>query len=167
MKKELQEQVFMKIADENDLDDLVSLRVEMQIEDWKRTLNQDFSVYAKAFGTLTRRHLEKKLGKSIFFAILYRDKEPVSCCALEELDELPQITVCTEPDARHGCMVSVYTKPDDRGRGYQQQLLGYLMGYVRELGFHDITLTTNSPDAAHIYLKYGFTHISEKYFLNL
>lgn len=163
----MQKQISMKIADKSDMEDLVALRVEMQIEDWERTLNQDFSGYAQKFGELTHRHLEEKLGKSIFFAILYEEQEPVSCCALEELGELPQITVCTEPDARHGCLASVYTKPAYRGRGYQQRLLGYLMDYVKDLGFHDITLTTNSPDAAHIYLKYGFTHISEKYFLAL
>ena len=164
---EKRSQISMKIADKSDLEDLVALRVEMQIEDWERTLNQDFSGYAQKFGELTRRHLEEKLGESIFFAILYEEQEPVSCCALEEVGELPQITVCTEPDARHGCLASVYTKPAYRERGYQQRLLGYLMDYVRDLGFHDITLTTNSPDAAHIYLKYGFTHISEKYFLAL
>lgn len=31
--------------------------------------------------------------------------------------------------------------------------------------FCDITLTTNTPDAAHIYEKLGFQYISKKYFL--
>ena len=61
----------------------------------------------------------------------------------------------------------LFVLPECQGRGYQQRLLRYLMDYVKDLGFHDITLTTNSPDAAHIYQKYGFTHISEKYFLAL
>ena len=43
----MQKQISMKIADKSDMEDLVALRVEMQIEDWERTLNQDFSGYAQ------------------------------------------------------------------------------------------------------------------------
>ena len=98
---------------------------------------------------------------------MYYENEPIAICALEELSELPQITVCTEPDGRHCCLVSVYTKPAWRGNGYQQELIRYLLDFAKKEGFNDITLTTNTPDAMHIYEKLGFQMISNKYFLAL
>ena len=86
--------------------------------------------------------------------------------ALEEQDELPPITVCME-NKRHGWVVSVYTKPEHRGRGYQQALMKELLQMARERGFGDVTLTTNRPDAIHVYEKAGFRHTSDKYFLKL
>lgn len=155
----------MVIADRSNLEDLVSLRVEMQIEDWNQTLGKDFSEYAEDFANRTRRHMEEKLNQSLYFAILYVDDQPVAICGLEELSELPQITICTDPAGRHCCIVSVYTKPQDRGKGYQQELLKYLIQFAKTKHFNDITLTTNSPDAIHIYEKLGFHKISEKFFL--
>lgn len=98
---------------------------------------------------------------------MYIDGEPVTVCGIEELSELPQITVCTEDNGRHGCIVSVYTKPEYRGKGYQQETIKLLLDYAKKEGFNDITLTTNTPDAAHIYEKLGFKKISSKYFLNI
>ena len=79
---------------------------------------------------------------------MYMDDKPVSMAALEELSELPQITVCNDKNGRHCCLVSVYTKPDYRGKDYQQKVI-------------------NTPDAIHIYEKFGFKKISSKYFLGL
>lgn len=154
------------IATKDNIEDIVTLRVEMQIEDWNTTLNKDFSCYAEPFAEITRNHIQDKLNKSIFFAIMYYGDKPIAMCALEELSELPQITVCTEDNGRHGCLVSVYTKPEYRGKGYQQEVLKYLLDYAKKENFNDITLTTNTPDAAHIYEKAGFKLISNKYFLS-
>lgn len=156
----------MIIATANNIDDIVALRVEMQIEDWNNTLSKDFSCYSNEFAKITRKHLIEKLNKSIYFAIMYLDDEPVAMCALEELSELPQITVCSDKNGRHCCLVSVYTKPNHRGNGYQQQLIRFILNFAKEANFNDITLTTNTPDAIHIYEKVGFKLISNKYFFN-
>ena len=57
--------------------------------------------------------------------------------------------------------------PAHRGRGYQQALMQELLQMARERGFGDVTLTTNRPDAIHVYEKAGFRHVSDKYFLKL
>ena len=155
------------IADQNNIDDIVKLRVEMQIEDWENTLNVDFSKYAEQFGNITKKHLVDKLGKSIYFAMMYLNEVPIAMCAIEELSELPQITVCTNPNGRHCCVASVYTRPEFRGRGYQQEIFGYLIDFAKNQNFSDVTLTTNMQDAAHIYEKAGFEKISTKYYLGL
>ena len=157
----------MIIATSNNIDDIVALRVEMQIEDWNNTLSKDFSCYSSEFAKITKKHLIEKLNKSIYFAIMYLDDEAIAMCALEELSELPQITVCSDKNGKHCCLVSVYTKPNYRGKGYQQQLIKYLLDFAKSENFNDITLTTNTPDAVHIYEKVGFKLISNKYFLNL
>ncbi len=158
---------ILTIAKRENIDDIVALRVEMQIEDWNKTLNKDFSCYYDEFAEITKNHLTTRLNKSIFFAIMYIDSKAIAICALEEPEELPQITVCSNKNSRHCCIVSVYTKPDYRGKGYQQELIKYLLRFAKDNNYTDITLTTNTPDAVHIYEKVGFKHISDKYFLNL
>jgi GNAT superfamily N-acetyltransferase len=153
------------IAQDKNINDIVDLRVTMQIEDWRVTLARDYSEYAEQFAEITKKHLLDKLGKSIYFAMMYIDEQPVAMCGLEELSELPQITVCSAPNNRHCCVVSVYTKPSYRGKGYQQELIRFLIDFAKKEHFNDITLTTNTPAAAHIYEKVGFKNISNKYFL--
>lgn len=155
------------IATEKNIDDIVALRVEMQIEDWNNTLSENYSCYAEPFADITKQHIKDKLNKSLYFALLYLNNHPIAMCGIEELSELPQITVCTDSAGRHCCVVSVYTKPEYRGNGYQQELLKYLLDFAKSEHFNDITLTTNSPDAIHIYEKLGFKQISNKYFLGI
>lgn len=155
------------LAEEKHIKDIVTLRVEMQIEDWNNTLNKDFSSYASEFAAITENHICNRLNKSLYFAVMYLENTPIALCGIEELMELPQITLCTEKSGRHGCIVSVYTKPEYRRNGYQQELLNYLLDNAKKENFNDITLTTNTPDAVHIYEKIGFKQISNKYFLSL
>lgn len=160
--------VTIKIADLTDLDSIAELRTEQQIEDWNKTgLDKDFSGYAGSFSEITKNHLLQTLNKSIYFAIMYLADLPIAMCALEETDELPQITICEKPASHSGSIVSVYTKPDYRGRGYQQKLLKELLTFAKKQNFTDITLTTNTDDAKHIYEKLGFKYISDKYYLKL
>lgn len=155
------------IASEKQLEDIVSLRIKMQLEDWSTTLNQDFSYYAEPFAEITRKHIQDKLNRSIYFAILYLDGEAAAMCAIEELSELPQITMCVGSKGKHGRLVSAYTKPEARRQGYQQELTAFLLDFAKEKGFLDITLTTNTPEAAHVYEKSGFQQTSSKYYIQL
>ncbi len=157
----------IRIAKEADIDDIVELRVAMQIEDWTFTLNQDFSVYSELFYEITKNHVKEHLNQSLFFALMYLEGKPIAMCGLEELGELPQITACTGDNGRHGCIVSVYTKPAYRGKGYQQEVIGCLLDFAKRARFHEITLTTNTPDAMHIYEKFGFRKVSDKYYLEV
>lgn len=155
------------IANNENIDDIVGLRVEMQIEDWENTLSKDFSIYSNQFYEITKNHIKARLNKSLYFALMYLDEKPIAMCGIEELSELPQITVCTENNGRHCCVVSVYTIPEYRGKGYQQEVIKYLLDFAKKEHFNDITLTTNASDAAHIYEKIGFKKISSKYFLEI
>lgn len=51
------------------IDDIVDLRVEMQIEDWNETLGKNFSCYSDEFAQITKSHLENKLNISIFLRL--------------------------------------------------------------------------------------------------
>jgi len=153
-------------ADLSHIEAITDMRVAQQVEHWTHTLDKDFSVYAEQYRRVTEGYLRRRLNHSLLYVLKYVDNEPVAMCALEEQDELPPITVCIE-NKRHGWVVSVYTKPEHRGRGYQQALMQELLQMARERGFGDVTLTTNRPDAIHVYEKAGFRHVSDKYFLKL
>lgn len=155
------------IAQKSDIDNIAVLRTEQQVEDWEKTLGVSFRDKADRFYELTKNHLNAKLNDSLFFYLMYIDEIPVAMCALEELEELPQITVCNEKTGRHGWIVSVFTRPEHRGCGYQQELMKVLLEFAGDKGFSNITLTANTPDAKHIYKKLGFEYISDKYLLNL
>ncbi len=153
-------------ADLSHADAIADMRVAQQVEHWTHTLKKDFSIYAPQYREVTASYLRRRLNHSLFYVIKYVANEPVAMCALEEQDELPPITVCMD-NKRHGWIVSVYTKPAHRGQGYQQALMVELLALARERGFGDVTLTTNRPDAIHVYEKAGFAHVSDKYFLKL
>lgn len=160
--------VEIKLADRQDIQALTVLRVEQQIEDWENTLpSADFKQFETEFKKVIAQYLETHLNKSIYFEMMYIDGIPVAMCGLEELDELPQITVCLDRHYRHGSIVSVYTRPEYRGKGYQQQLVNVLLNFAADEKFSDITLTTNTADAIHIYEKFGFQYISNKYYLDV
>ena len=153
-------------ADLSHIDVIADMRVRQQVENWTNILDKDFSVYAAQYRDVAVSYLRRRLNHSLFYVLKYAGGEPVAMCALEEQDELPPITVCME-NKRHGWVVSVYTKPEYRGRGFQQALMQELLQMARERGFGDVTLTTNRPDAIHVYEKAGFRHTSDKYFLKL
>ncbi len=153
-------------ADLSHIDVIADMRVAQQVENWTNILDKDFAVYAEQYRQVTVSYLRRRLNHSLFYVIKYVAGEPVAMCALEEQDELPPITVCME-NKRHGWIVSVYTKPEHRGQGYQQSLMKELLKMARERGFGDVTLTTNRPDAIHVYEKAGFQHTADKYFLKL
>lgn len=153
-------------ADLSHIEAIADMRVAQQVEHWTHTLGKDFSVYAQQYRDVTVSYLRRRLNHSLFYVMKYVNDEPVAMCALEEQDELPPITVCIE-NKRHGWVVSVYTQPAHRGQGYQQLLMQELLQLARERGFGDVTLTTNRPDAIHVYEKAGFRHVSDKYFLKL
>ena len=153
-------------ADLSHIDVIADMRVAQQVENWTNILGEDFSVYAAQYRGVTAEYLHRRLNHSLFYVLKYAADVPVAMCALEEQDELPPITVCME-NKRHGWVVSVYTKPEYRGNGYQQALMKELLQMARERGFGDVTLTTNRPDAIHVYEKAGFQHTADKYFLKL
>ncbi len=153
-------------ADLSHIGVITDMRVAQQVENWTNILQRDFKVYAEQYRQVTESYLRRRLNHSLFYVIKYTAGEPVAMCALEEQDELPPITVCME-NKRHGWVVSVYTKPEHRGKGYQQALMPELLKLARERGFGDVTLTTNRPDAIHVYEKAGFQHTADKYFLKL
>ena len=147
-------------ADLSHIDVIADMRVAQQVENWTNILSKDFAVYASQYREVTVSYLRRRLNHSLFYVLKYADNKPVAMCALEEQDELPPITVCME-NKRHGWVVSVYTKPEHRGKGYQQALMKELLQMARERGFGDVTLTTNRPDAIHVYEKAGFQHTSD------
>ena len=153
-------------ADLSHIEVIADMRVAQQVENWTNILQKDFAVYAQQYRGVTVSYLRRRLNHSLFYVLKYVGDEPVAMCALEEQDELPPITVCME-NKRHGWVVSVYTRPEHRGQGYQQALMKELLKLARERGFGDVTLTTNRPDAIHVYEKAGFQHTADKYFLKL
>ncbi len=160
--------IRIKIADSEDIENLARMRVVQQIEDWEKTLpNCTFDGYAEKFYVLTKDYLLARLNKSIFYFVMYEQNKLIAMCAIEETESLPQITACAGNAGRSGCIAGVYTLPENRGKSLQQILMKNLLDFAKKQGFDEITLTTNTPDAKHIYKKLGFKYISDKFYLSL
>ena len=115
---------MIRIADKCDIDIIAELRTEQQIEDWNFTSSdKDYSAYADEFFILTKDYLSENLNSNIYFAIMLIGEIPVAMCAIQTLILLPQITACEVLNAKAGEVVSVYTRKEYRGKGYQQKLL--------------------------------------------
>lgn len=160
--------IQIKTAGIEDIENIAQLRALQQIEDWENTDKEKyFSQYRQEFIALTAEYLHKQLNRSIYFEIMYDGSKAIAICAIEEIKGLPQVTACITKSARAGSLAGVYTLPEHRGKGFQQMLLRCLLDYARSIGFSTITLTTNTPDAKHIYKKLGFKYISDKLYLSL
>ena len=156
---------MIRIADKCDIDIIAELRTEQQIEDWNFTSSdKDYSAYADKFFRLTKDYLSENLNSNIFFVIMLIDEIPVAMCAIQMINSLPQITACEVLNAKAGEVVSVYTRKEYRGKGYQQKLLRVLLEFAKKQGFNELVLTANTSDAQHIYRKLGFSYISNKYY---
>ncbi len=156
---------MIRIADKCDIDIIAELRTEQQIEDWNFTSSdKDYSAYADEFFILTKDYLSENLNSNIYFAIMLIGEIPVAMCAIQTLILLPQITACEVLNAKAGEVVSVYTRKEYRGKGYQQKLLRVLLEFAKKQCFNELVLTTNTLDAQHIYRKLGFNYISNKYY---
>lgn len=59
----------MIIATNCNIDDIVELRVEMQIEDWNNTLSKDFSCHSIEFAKITKNHLIENLINQYFLQL--------------------------------------------------------------------------------------------------
>jgi ribosomal protein S18 acetylase RimI-like enzyme len=53
-------------------------------------------------------------------------------------------------------IVNVYTKPEYRGKGYQQKLFKHCMEFLEKEGIRFVELKTLNEVAKHIYKKFGF-----------
>lgn len=160
--------IQIKTAEIEDIQNIARLRALQQIEDWENTDSEKhFSQYRREFIALTAEYLRKQLNKSIYFAVMYDENEAVAICAIEETKGLPQITACSGNNTRSGSIVSVFTLPEMRSRGFAQRLIKYIIDFAYSKGFCELTLSTNTSAAKHIYEKAGFKYISDKYYLSL
>ena len=153
----------VKICTKDDIEKITEMRVSQQIEDW----GDDFRQFAGDFYIRTEKFLRENLERNIFFCMLLVNGEPAAMSAVEDTCELPQINLCAEKNGRHGYLVSVYTKPEYRGQGYQQMLMEEILKLARIKGFTTLSLTTDNEAAKHIYTKFGFKFLSEKFNLDL
>ncbi len=156
----------IKIVTADDIDIITDMRVKQQIENWSSTYpDKDYNIYTDDFFKITKKHIEPKLNKTMFFALMYLDKEPVATCGFEIMDSLPQITICENTNAKFAELIGVYTYPNHRCNGYQQKLISFLIEYAVTLGITDMILSSNSQYAKHVYEKVGFEYLADKYYL--
>lgn len=135
--------------DIEDLEQFISLRVEMLMNDI--SINYDKDEIIKQ----TIPYVKENLNKSLHIFGIFDNNHLISVAAMEIIKRLP--TPKKENLNSEICYIcSVYTKPEYRKRGYANKLLGNILEYAKEIGITRFKLSSHSNNAIKMYEKYGF-----------
>ena len=139
---------MIKIASNNDIEELSKLRVEQQKEDWQELYpNKDEEFY-----NLTKNYLNDHLNKDIFMFVEILESKIVATCGLQIINYLPQ---CRENSTK-GYLCNVFTLKEYRRRGIQTNLLKNCIDFARKKDVCIISLSSDNEEARSIYKKQGF-----------
>ena len=137
----------MEYATNNDINELLNLRIEQQKEDW----NKDYHDVDN-FKSRTKIFLKKHINKDVFILITRLNKQIIATCGLQIFNFLPQ---CND-QGKIGIICNVYTKKLYRNKGIQTSLLKQTIKLANEHHLNELLLSSNNNQAISIYQKLGF-----------
>lgn len=139
---------MIKIAKNENIDELSILRVMQQKEDWgERYPNKD-----EEFFNITKKYLEEHLNKDIFFFIEIIENKIVGTCGLQVIKYMPQ---CLRTGIE-GYICNVYTLEEYRRNGICTNLLKECIKFAKENNIIELKLICDIPEARKIYEREGF-----------
>ena len=140
----------IRIADANDIKELVNIRILQQHEDWEdEYFDFDNNLYNRTLDAMTKFILAPQNGV-IFIAETVG--EIISTCGLQIINMIPQ---CND-NGKYGFIFNVFTKKEYRQRGIQSALIEKAINYAKENNISEIKLETDNSVAINLYKKYGF-----------
>lgn len=141
----------MRLANENDINELCKLRILEQKEDWKNEYEDNFNLY-----NVTMTYLKKHLNKDFYMFIEEKNNKIIATCGLQIIEYLPQ---CND-NGKQGYICNVFTINEFRKQGIQTNLIKAALTFAKKQDLCELDLSTDSDVAISIYKKLGFKHDS-------
>jgi len=149
---------MIRIAGNEDIEELTNLRAIQQKDDWKELYpNND-----KDFLILTKQYIKEHLNKDIIFFIEVIDNKIIATCGLQIIKYMPQ---CMESGIE-GYICNVFTVKEHRRKGIQTNLIKECIKFAKINNIIKLKLSSDNPEAIRIYKSQGFEHdelIMKKY----
>ena len=155
--------ITIRLADQSDIETICALRCAQSVEYWEVAPSDD--AY-RLFCTQTEAYVRRNLNTHVYFALVEYDGSVVSMSGLEVVDRMPAIAMQGGAE-RAATIVSCYTLPQHRGRGYMGQMLSTWTAIAPMIGVDAIYLESRNPSMQLLALDEGYEYVSEKYRIDL
>lgn len=149
--------LIYKIADKNNIDDLVDLKIKQILFNYNRDgliITNENELREKI-----KKVLIQELNKTIYFFVAI-DTNINKCIACNGVIIHQMI-----PDKK-SYITSVYTEEKYRCMGIQNNLMKKILEFLEKIECKKIELDAVNPHAIKLYEKFGFQKDNEKYVLN-
>ena len=147
--------MIFEIANQNDINDLVKLRIAYLLEDYGEISSDKLSLISYNLPAYFHSHLNKDL-----FVFVCRDESILLGCCILYISEKPSNP--TFINGKTGTVMNVYTKPQYRKQGIAGKLIQLLLTQAEELNLDFVEL--QATDAGYnLYKSMGFNDVISKY----
>lgn len=143
------------IASKADIDELIRLRIAYMIDDFGSVSDEEKEGMEKQLPD----YFARKLGTELI-AFVARDKGRIVSVAYLHIIEMPANSILL--NGIYGDVLSVYTEPEYRGRGFCTALMKDLVEYAKAHGLGRVDLKATA-DGYPIYEKVGFKAVENRY----
>ena len=147
--------VVFDVANRNDIDELVRLRIAYILEDFGPISEEK----KKNMEDRLPEYFERRLGKEIMAFVARAEGRLVAAVLLLIVEKPMNPSI---PNGLCGDVLSVYTEEAYRGRGICSTLMKNMVDYAKKEGLSRITLSA-TKDGYPVYKKAGFTDRVSKY----
>ena len=151
--------MLIRLANRNDIDDLIKLRLEYINNDLGQMSKEKEKAVTEQLGS----YLNKQIDNNFIGVLCEIDKKIVSCAYLV-INEMPSNIF--NPSGKTATVLNVYTYDEYRGRGYCTKVLKVLIDEAKKRNISYIDLSS-SPMALSIYKKFGFEIKNQNKFVDI
>lgn len=144
-----------KKAAQNDIKDLVALRIEYLLEDYGKISDDKLLVISENLPTYFTNHLNKDL-----FVFVCKENGVIIGCSFLYVSEKPSNP--TFVNGKTGTILNVYTKPQFRKKGIASQLIKMLLQESKEMNLDFVELKA-TESGYNLYKSLGFEDVISKY----
>ena len=146
--------IFEK-ADQNDINDLVELRIAYLLEDYGEIAPDKLSLISDNLPDYFNAHLNKDL-----FVFVCRNESMILSCCFLCVSEKPSNP--TFINGKTGTILNVYTKPQFRKQGIAGKLINLLLSESKRLNLDFVELKATDSGYS-LYKSIGFDDVVSKY----
>ncbi len=147
--------IVFDVATKEDIHELISMRIAYMIDDFGSVSDHERACMEKQLPD----YFERKLGTELV-AFVAKEADRIVSVAYLHIIEMPANSILL--NGLYGEVLSVYTKPEYRGKGLCTRLMENLVEYGKKRGLGRIDLSA-TDDGYPIYAKVGFKEKEHRY----